>query len=129
MTSRKGPTNRHCADYHKQRVALQEDQGLAAVVAWCRDRGILCWHTENERKRTPAQAAQAKRKGLLSGVADLIVVVPGKNLGIELKRHPDDEPSKAQRKWLADVRRCGWLTFVGDWKGAIQWLQSVLDVQ
>jgi len=58
-------------------VKREEDKDLEMVVAWCRNRGLTCWHTENERKRNAVQQRIAKAKGLLAGVADLIVIVPG----------------------------------------------------
>lgn len=121
-----------------------EDKNLAYVIAWCRNRGLYAWHTENERKRNKAQAAVAKKKGLLAGVADVLIMVPrqpidgydgpidpnefGLVLAVELKM-PGEKPRPEQRLFLDLMDASGDGVFVGDGEDAVRWIWRRLKKQ
>lgn len=65
-------------DLHLQVVAL-----LRATAA----PGVVFTHIANERKATPRQGAFLKRMGVLAGVPDLMILIPGRGAHfLELKR-------------------------------------------
>ncbi len=47
--------------------------------------GLVFWHTPNGGKRSPREAAEFKRQGVLAGVSDLLFVKDGKMYALELK--------------------------------------------
>ena len=51
-------------------------------------------------------AVQVVRYGLAVGSADLVGVLDGRFVALEVKR-PGEAPTETQRVWLALVRRCG----------------------
>lgn len=68
----------------------KEDAELITAVNWLRRTypdtlGALTVHIENEGKRTAAQAAMAKAKGLKTGAVDLLVLVTPPMV-LEIKR-------------------------------------------
>lgn len=98
------------------------------ALVWVRQHvSAMAFHVENERKRNPAQAAQAKRLGLMAGVHDIIGPVEygpmfGRWFGIEIKREGSTESDVTD-----DQRRFGrMLTERG---GLWMWADDVEDVK
>jgi hypothetical protein len=69
--------------------------------------GLLFWHTPNGGARRPTEAAIFKGLGVLSGVADLILLHDAKFFALEIKAHSRSRVSPAQKKFVADVRNAG----------------------
>jgi len=60
--------------------------------------GVLYFHVPNEGRRAPRTGAFQKRLGLLPGVADLVIVLPGGQVRfLELKREVGGTLSENQR--------------------------------
>lgn len=100
-----------------QRLEDKLQQDCAAFVKKeLYNRGLpqLFYHVANERKTSKMDGAKLKLKGVLSGVAD--VVIPFRNtefsgLYIELKTR-DGSPSLDQKKFLNGVADEGYLALV-----------------
>ncbi len=75
-------------------------------VLWC--------HVANERLTSKRTGARLKKKGVKSGVPDVLIFEPrGEYIGlaIELKIKPN-KPTENQINWLEDLSERGWLTKV-----------------
>lgn len=60
--------------------------------------GLIWWHTPNEGKRSRRTGGHLKRLGMLPGVADLTIVLPGGRARfLELKRPVGGRVEPAQR--------------------------------
>lgn len=87
-----------------------EDDLQMQVAQYLDLRGWLYTHVANERKTTPQAGARLKRKGVKSGVPDILIFEPtsiGFGLAIELKAGKN-KTTKSQDHWLAELRRRGW---------------------
>lgn len=89
------------------------EDALQRQVAWLLDRSGLLWcHPANERKCSPQAGARLKAAGVKAGVPDVLVFEPlpyedGFGVAIELKAG-ENQPTPAQREWLADLEARGW---------------------
>lgn len=85
-----------------------EDAEQAAVVEWCRARGLFVWHTANESKAPPQWRAKLRILGLLPGVSDLLVVSgpPIMLTAVELKAE-GGRPTREQLAFIHRIRECG----------------------
>ena len=72
--------------------------------------GVLWCHVANERKTSIIQGARLKKKGVKSGVPDVLIFEARggfSGLAIELKAG-NNKPTKNQLKWLHDLDLNGW---------------------
>ncbi|NIV12861.1 MAG: VRR-NUC domain-containing protein [Aliifodinibius sp.] len=67
--------------------------------------GII-FSVPNEGIRSPGMVVRLKSLGMLPGVSDIIVVLPGKILFIELKLNTGQ--SKHQKKFQIDIEKLGY---------------------
>jgi len=93
-----------------------EDTQLIILMDWIRFNKLddVTYHCANERSTTPQAGALLKRKGVLAGVADVIMMKPSQRwhgLAIELKVK-GGKLSPAQSKFLAALNREGYLAKV-----------------
>ncbi len=100
--------------------------------------GLVWWHTPNEGKRSPRTAGFLRRMGMLPGVADLTIVLPGGMAHfLELKREKGGVLSPDQRAFRAAGEENGApyavartpeevTAILRDW-GAIRNVQLVLE--
>lgn len=82
-----------------------ESQIQTSCIEWFRiqypDLQLLLFAVPNGGKRGPATGAIMKREGAISGVSDLILLIPKKgfaSLCIEMKR-PGGKQSENQKEW------------------------------
>ena len=100
----------------------KEDAELITAVNWLRRTypdtlGALTLHIENEGKRTMAQSAMAKAKGLKTGAVDLLVLVtPPMVLEIKRQDHTKSAWQKCQQEFMLAAQQHG--AFVGLCLGA-----------
>lgn len=86
----------------------------AAVVEYCDIKHIPVFHIPNEGKRSYAEGANMRRKGLKKGVPDLFIPVPSNGfhgLFIELK-YGKGKPSNEQAGWLSLLSSNGYMAAV-----------------
>jgi hypothetical protein len=90
----------------------KEDTQLIVLMDWIRFNKLddVTFHCANERSTTPQAGALLKRKGVLAGVSDVIMMKPSQRwhgLAIELKVK-GGKTSPAQYKFLAALNREGY---------------------
>lgn len=73
--------------------------------------GLVWWHTPNGGKRSKRWASALKRRGLTSGVSDLIFFYRDRFYALELKS-AKGRPSEAQLGWRDRVDKQGGFTSV-----------------
>lgn len=92
-----------------------EDTQLIIVMDWVRFNNLdYIWHCANERVVSPQGGAILKRKGVLAGVSDLIIMTPRNGfhgMFIEMKVGVG-KLSPAQAKFLEIMNREGYLAVV-----------------
>jgi len=66
------------------------------------------WHTPNEGDLPVQYRVKLKRRGVKTGIPDL--VSPFLMLAIEFKREPGMDPTPEQDEWLAHFASIGWVT-------------------
>ena len=99
------------------RALSPEDAVHFRVVAALRVAGVEFFHPVNESRASVAYRAKLAARGLMPGVADLILVTPPPALAgrmpaaLEIKSDTG-RASPAQRAWLARVASYGWATAV-----------------
>ena len=98
-------------------VQLTEAQEQALVIEWAQYNPQLKWlHAiPNGGSRHKAEAANLKRQGVKSGVADLFLPLPRRKyqgLYIEMKRVRGGTVSKEQREFLRDMSEQGYKAVV-----------------
>ena len=74
--------------------------------------GVLWFHCGNERKTSPRAGARLKKKGVKSGVPDILIFEPmdGFNgLAIELKTGKN-KLTETQKEWLDGLGKKRWIT-------------------
>ncbi len=92
----------------------QEDDLQMQVAQYCDLKRLLWAHPANERKTSPQAGARLKRKGVKSGVPDVMIYTPNQvyaGLAIELKTGRN-KPTDKQQQWLDDLSMSGWQTAV-----------------
>ena len=100
-----------------------EDIELIKVFDWLRENPDIeedCFHIANERKCSIIQGNILKRKGVKSGVADILVAIPMggyHGLWVELKTGKN-KPTPNQKRFLARMTARGYLAIcVWDFEG------------
>lgn len=91
-----------------------EDALQVQVAQYCDLKRLLWAHPANERKTSPQAGARLKRKGVKSGVPDVMIYTPNRvysGLAIELKTGKNTTTDN-QKKWLDDLSMCDWKTAV-----------------
>ena len=110
-----------------------EDISLIETMDWVRHSKLdhFIWHVANERTVSPQSGQILKRKGVKSGVSDLVVAKPsGKYHGgfIELKT-PTGKLSPNQKKFLDDMQAHGYFTATCySAESAIETIKSYLQI-
>lgn len=74
--------------------------------------GVVFWHTPNGARRKPAEAAALKAMGLLAGVADLCISIPGAKFCFMEVKASHGRLSDEQEAFLAGMERNGHRTAV-----------------
>lgn len=102
---------------------------MVALARWLDMRRLVWCHPPNEAKRSFAVAARLRAEGLKTGVPDVLIFTPptaqpGRGVALELKRKVGGVVSDDQRRWLEDLRRCGWVTLVA--RGADEAIKLLL---
>lgn len=95
-------------------MRYKEDDLQMAVANYLDFTGLLWMHPANERRTSPQAGARLKRKGVKSGVPDILVFNNNwlyKGLAIELKIKPN-KLSVNQKQWIKDLEKEGWLCVV-----------------
>lgn len=91
-----------------------EDDLQMQVAQYCDLKRLLWAHPANERKTSPQAGARLKRKGVKSGVPDVMIYTPNRvysGLAIELKTGKNKATDNQQR-WLDELGMCDWQTAV-----------------
>jgi hypothetical protein len=87
------------------------------VVSLLRVRKLLFCHVPNGGPRDTKWAQTGRTFGIYPGVPDLLVFTPTKQghvgLALELKS-ARGKTSKAQERWLRELRAAGWFAVVAD---------------
>lgn len=79
-----------------------EDQEQAAVVQYCRLRGLKHFRVPNETyTKSFKQKEKNKRLGVSAGVPDLFVIANRQLIAIEMKRIAGSKTTQAQIEWIA----------------------------
>ena len=87
-----------------------EDELQMACARYLDLMGWLWMHPANERKTSPGAGARLKKKGVKSGVPDILIFEPnGEYIGlaIELKTGKN-KLTEAQEEWLERLGKKGW---------------------
>jgi hypothetical protein len=116
-----GPLMALCRVPDDMRLALggTSEDSVQGRLASLLDRRCLTWcHVHNEGQRDASARGAALRRGLKRGVPDILIYQPFRwgslnysGLAIEIKRG-DATPcavSDDQRRWLTELRSCGWM--------------------
>lgn len=109
---------------------LEKDE-QAALVAWLRFNKIKYHSVPNSAARTREQGAELKRQGLVAGVPDIYVFLPGRaNIAIELKRESGilADVDALQWEWHGFLPSCpGWYSCIAFGRAAaIAFIQAVI---
>jgi hypothetical protein len=87
------------------------------MVKWLTDypRKYLVTATANGVVTSPQQRSKLAASGVSRGVPDLLSFTPvGKYVGIaiEMKKATGGRASPEQKKWINDLKECGWLAII-----------------
>lgn len=110
-------------------MRFKEDNLQTSVARYLDVLGVLWFHPANERKTSPQAGARLKKKGVKSGVPDVMIFEKSNGycgLAIELKIKKNNgfkkngEPKKPtlgklsdnQKYWLDNLKTKGWFTIV-----------------
>ncbi len=94
------------------------------IVLFLQDQGYFFYSVPNEAKRSPQLAARLKAMGMRSGVADLVVLLPGgRSVFLEVKTATGKQATM-QKLFEQRVTELG---FVYQIVRSVQDVQSVLD--
>lgn len=78
------------------------------LVSWLKKQGLLFSHLPLNTFTTSYQAlARNKASGVVKGVPDYVIVLPGAVLFIELKRVTGGRPSSEQKHWIKSLTEAG----------------------
>ena len=106
--------------YFKKKRQHEESRFQQQVVAMLRAHGVFCFSVPNGAKRKETAARIAKAEGLLSGVADLIILLSGgRTLFVEFKNpNKTGTQFKSQREFQKTVKTLGFSYVIWD-----NWIQ------
>jgi hypothetical protein len=79
---------------------------VADLLKFQRAPGVVYFHPANGEKRPPRTAARLKRMGLVRGVPDFVIIMPGRTAFLELKRG-GGRLSPEQKAFKSAVESCG----------------------
>lgn len=85
---------------------------VVRYLSWLK---LLYNHSPNEGKRSPQQASYLKSLGMQAGFPDLFIYEPTTQyhgLAIELKRERGGRVSEAQKHWIDELNKRGYLAVV-----------------
>ena len=126
--SRRGPVT-IVAPVHRPGVSDLEKTEQERFVLWLRERGLVHHSIPNSAPGSAAKGAEFKKQGLVAGVPDLYVFIPGVgNLAIEMKRASEGEGAvrSNQWEWLEHLAGCGFHSCVAFGKeAAVAFVESV----
>ena len=106
---------------------VSEHKEQVAVVTWCRKRNILIFAIPNGGKRSRLEAICMKREGVLAGIPDLQIILPGqKVIWIEMKKRKGGSVSKVQKEIHAKLQELGHLVCVA--KGAKEAVEYIKEI-
>lgn len=74
--------------------------------------GVVWWHTPNGGKRSKREAARFRSMGVLAGVSDFAISLPGGRFGFVEVKSPRGQLSAEQHEFLAAMKANGHLTDV-----------------
>lgn len=102
------------------RLALSETDLHVHCIAWCYshpdERLHHVYAVPNESPRSKRYGAELKRKGMTSGVSDIVIPIPSGPYGhlyVELK-HGTNDITDAQAAFLRSMQACGNAVIVCD---------------
>lgn len=107
-------------------VRHDESNFQIAVVNFLRSRGYFVFSVPNGQRLNLLRAKLAVREGLMSGVSDLIIVLPGKVYFVEIKNpNGKGRQSPTQRAFEEAVKGCGQEYLIWDnWKPVEQFVNA-----
>lgn len=98
-----------------RRTEAQEQRDLVRYLDLL---GVLYTHPPNGGNRSAVAGARLKGEGTKAGVPDILIfdrppAAPGaRGVAIEMKRRRGGVVTKAQQRWLDELRERGWLARV-----------------
>jgi hypothetical protein len=96
----------------KFQIKPSENQVLAAVANYLKLRGVFFWRTNNIPVYDKTRGAfRSMPEFSRKGVPDIIAIVKGQFVGLEMKR-PDGRQSADQKQFEEDVVKAGGRYFV-----------------
>lgn len=104
-----------------------ESRFQQAVVNYLRLSKIFCFSVPNGTKLSITQARFAKAEGMMSGVSDLIVLLPNRCVFVEFKS-PERKggQSPAQKEFEQKVKQLGFEYYVwNNWDSVEQFVKSI----
>jgi hypothetical protein len=97
----------------------ESQEQIDVVRALKKTKALFC-AVPNGGYRQPGEARRLKAEGVAAGVPDLLIFDPVQHDGrryvgvaLEMKRAGGPGPRPAQRLWLEELRKRGWLCLVG----------------
>jgi hypothetical protein len=93
----------------------QEDKLHVAIADLLRRTaapGVVWWHTPNGGKRSKREAARFRSMGVLAGVSDFAISLPGGRFGFIEVKSPRGQLSAEQQEFLAAMKANGHFTDV-----------------
>lgn len=114
----------------RPRMSFLEKDEQAAFVGWLRQKGLRHHSVPNSAARSSGQGAELKRQGLVPGVPDIYVFLPGiATLAIEMKRESGvlSDVDGMQWDWFEGLAlQPGWLTCIAFGKNsAVGFVEAV----
>lgn len=97
-----------------KKASMSEEHLQRHAVKYLRSyaRPDVCWfHVPNGDERTPRVAARLKDMGVVPGVADLLFLIDGRSVAVELKTEIGTQ-SAVQSEWQESHERAGGLYFI-----------------
>lgn len=89
-----------------QRAVPSEAFEQLRLVAWLQSKKLRFTHVVGNASSKRA-GAKNKRMGMSPGFPDLIILVPGEILFVELKRRERGRVSAEQQEWIEALEACG----------------------
>lgn len=83
-----------------------EDVIHESIVNYLKNKGVTVFYVPNDITSNPNDIRRALRLGMLRGVSDLIVLMPGRVVFMEVKT-PTGTQSALQKKFMTLVRNLG----------------------
>lgn len=87
-------------------MTVSESLEQRILLVWLRARGLRHTHVANE-SASKMQRIKNARNGVSPGFPDLVVLLPGVTIAIELKRKVGGRVSPAQAEWITALNDSG----------------------